>query len=104
MSNETISARESEQSSAKTRQPAAGSFDFGDTGVRIHADHNLDSTVLGEGNPGDGATLLEVELNGQFVVVSCNRPDGSSEWDKVTNDKTGVTGWVVACFIVPRSA
>ncbi|MBV9060922.1 MAG: hypothetical protein JOZ09_17475 [Pseudonocardiales bacterium] len=102
MSNEVISTREPKQSSAQVEQSSAGAFDFGATGVRIHATFNADSTVLGEGNPGDGATLLEVELNGQFIVVSCNRPDGSSEWDKVTNNKTGITGWVVACFIVPQ--
>ncbi len=91
------------QAPAQTEGSLAGGFDFGVSGVRIHAAPNLDSTILGEGNPGDGATLLQVELNGQFVVVSCNRPDGSSEWDKIRNDKTGVTGWVVACFIVTQS-
>jgi hypothetical protein len=102
MNNEAISMREPEHSSAQTEQPLAGAFDFGGTGVRIHATFNADSIVLGLGNPGDGATLLEIELNGQFIVVSCNRPDGSSEWDRITNNKTGITGWVVACFIVPQ--
>lgn len=102
MSNEGSFTGKPEQSSVQAEQSTAGAFDFGATGVRIHSTFNADSTVLGEGNPGDGATLLEVELNGQFIVVSCNRPDGSSEWDRIANKKTGITGWVVACFIVPQ--
>jgi hypothetical protein len=37
MNNEAISMREPEHSSAQTEQPLAGAFDFGGTGVRIHA-------------------------------------------------------------------
>ena len=71
--------------SQESKKPLVGQggCDFRGAGIRIHRDPDISSTVLGEGNPGDGATILGV----------------SGEWVEITDDRTGITGWVLLRFI-----
>ncbi|MGH3826485.1 MAG: hypothetical protein ACRDQX_04825 [Pseudonocardiaceae bacterium] len=70
------------------------SCDFNASGVRIHTEKSTESTTLEEGNPGDGVALHSIEA-GEFVNASCGSTD---VWDNITDNHTGVTGWVLDCF------
>jgi hypothetical protein len=60
------------------RAEGAPAYDFTTTGVRIRADTDPDSAVLGYGSPGDG-----------FAPQNCQ-----GEYNSGTDLRTGVTGWV----------
>jgi hypothetical protein len=65
------------QSQGSTRPLVSQRCDFNATGVRIHRDPDVNSTVLGEGNPGDGVAILA---------------SSGGDWVEITDERTGVTG------------
>ncbi len=70
--------------------------DFRVEGVRIHSEPNSPSTVVGLGNPGDRAEVRE-RVSGE--AVTC--PDGTTttEWVRVTDRGTQVSGYVAECYL-----
>ncbi|WP_158843587.1 hypothetical protein [Saccharothrix deserti] len=70
--------------------------DFKEPGVRIRTRPRLDATVVGLGNPGDRAGVIQA-VEGD--AVTC--PDGSrtTEWRELANSRTGVTGFVSICYV-----
>lgn len=70
--------------SARKGRISSGGCDFNGTGIRIHVKPDVDSTPVGEGNPGDGVTFI-----GDFV----------GDFDHIRDDRTGKEGWVVYYYI-----
>lgn len=75
-------------------------FEFTEKNTAIRTDSTQDSKIVGHGNPGDGATKLDGE-NGESVQCKGHeRPD--IFYLKVRDNRTGVEGWSVSCYLEPN--
>ncbi|MFF4802355.1 hypothetical protein ACWDCB_08055 [Streptomyces sp. NPDC001178] len=72
--------------------------DFNSTGVRIHQQPTLGSGVNGLGNPGDGLTVHSYTI-GDWVQDCGNGIGQTYAWDYITDNRTGVSGYVVSCYV-----
>lgn len=70
--------------------------DFSTDGVRIHTSPHLRSTTVGYGYVGEGAYVHDSTVFGDWVNCG-NR--STPVWDYVTDDRTGVSGWVSDCLV-----
>lgn len=70
--------------------------DFRVEAVRIHAEPSSPSTVVGLGNPGDRVKIHE-RVPGD--AVTCADGATTTEWARVTDRGTQVSGYVAQCYI-----
>lgn len=84
----------------KTDPKGEDQFEFTEKNTAIRTDSTQDSKIVGRGNPGDGATRLDGE-NGESVQCKGHeRPD--IFYLKVRDNRTGVEGWSVSCYLEPN--
>lgn len=72
------------------------SSDFVEPGIRIRSDAHTSAPVRGLGSPGHRATVHE-RTPGQNIV--CPGGQSSNEWARITDRRTGITGYVSACYL-----
>lgn len=71
--------------------------DFRPPVVPIHAESNDLSPVVGLGNPGDHAAVLD-HASGQ--AATCPNGSTTTDWAHVTDEHTRTSGYVAACDLV----
>lgn len=81
---------------AAERIPEPADADFLVYGVRIRGAPETGSPVRGIGNPGDTATVHR-QVQGESVRCADGTTD--SHWFDLTNQQTGVSGFVSGCLI-----
>ncbi|MFD0919017.1 SH3 domain-containing protein [Saccharopolyspora rosea] len=78
------------------RGMSEASGDFSEPGIRIRSAPGTAAAVRGTGNPGD---RIRVRGRSAGPAVTCPNGSANSEWVEITDRRTGVSGFVSACYL-----